>query len=268
MFIFDACTAINIIHIDADEFIQKKIDRIGYKICKAVSDEIQKHAFDKYKNLPQLADEEIKRIHLAITYFRNRIHFPEAGYLNLKAEIAKLTGYAKENGEFHSVLLAFFLFRNDGKKVTFYTDDAPAKNYFSPYFSDHHIGKIEDLVDLLTLLQVEDAEFTINDLKKYLSNLSYEISSMVKGLERDILKFEIPKNQIKNQKFRSMLENIRTAVRSLDLNRLKSLSYEVLDNKKEFAQLYDILIRYKDFFNQNISRAYFDKIKNSLKMAS
>lgn len=267
MYILDACTAINIIHIDADEFLQKKIERIGYHICKLVSTEIHQHVFDKFDNLGKPPEDETKRINIALTYYRYRIYYPE-DYLGLADDISAMTGYVKNNGEFHSVLLSFFLFWDNGDEITFYTDDAPAKDFFSPYYVEHGVGKIEDLVDLLILLYGSYDDFTLTDLKKYLSNLFYEVARLLKGLERDINMFQIPKLLIKNKVFRTMIEGVRKAISQLDLKQLHILFYEVVDNKKEFPQLFELLNKYKDFFNQNISREYFDKIKNGMEMAS
>jgi hypothetical protein len=267
MYVLDACTAINIVHIDADEFIQKKIERLGYYICKLVSTEIQKHAFDKFRLLSKPPEDEVKRINIALTYYRNRIYYPE-DYLNLAEEIVEMTGYTKVNGEFHSVLLSFFLYRLNTEQTTLVTDDSPANEFFTPYFLEQGIGKIEDLVDLLNFLQTRDDDFTVADLKKYLSNLFYEVGSLLKGIENDINKFQIPKNQIKNRAFRQMLENIRKAVHDLDLKKLHYLYHQVLDHKHEYLQLHELLIKYSDFFNQNISTAYFEKIRNSSSIAS
>jgi hypothetical protein len=194
--ILDACTIINFLHIDEDEFLIKQIRATKFSICKKVFDETYKNVFNKFRNSYYNQSSEVtsktKEIDIKLNYFRDRIYFPE-DYYELKDEVTKLTNYSKENGEFFSVLLSFYLSKYEEEQVAFHTDDIPAKDFFLPYFVSEKIGLINDSIDLLLFLFNQNIDFTNNDLKKYFSSLYSEYTFAISGLLKDINEFEIPK---------------------------------------------------------------------------
>ncbi len=264
MFIFDACTIINILHIDEDDFLNRKLDKFDFSLTKCVSDEVHKHVYDKFArtSMPNRAEE--KRIEIKINYFRLKIFYPE-NYLEYADSIEEKTAYKKRNCEFYSVVLSSFMKEYERKTVVFYTDDYPAKLYFTPFFNEKEIGRIDDLVDLLDFLHDNSDDFTFTDKKKYLSSLFYEVASAIVGLQKDIEGFEIPKFLIKDKEFRSILDSVRRYLAILDIDGLNSSYYFLCDKKRFYPQLYSIFKKYKDFFDQNISTEYLLKIKRRVR---
>jgi len=262
--ILDACTIINFLHIDEDEFLIKQLKANNFNICKKVFEETNKNVFNKFKSNFQSRNTEIKdkikEIEITLNYFRERIYYPE-DYFQLTEEVATLTKYSKENGEFISVLLSYYLSKYEELAIVFHTDDFPAKKYFSPFFKSESIGIINDSIDLLLLLYNNNAGFTNNDLKKYFSSLYSEYTFALSGLIKGITEFQIPRTLIKNREFRVTLEEIRKNLNSLDILNLISLYYKVEESKREYKQLYDILNKYDYFFKQKISSSYLEKIK-------
>ncbi|RZK60448.1 MAG: hypothetical protein EOO91_01395 [Pedobacter sp.] len=257
MFVLDACTIINILHIDVDDFLNKKLEPLKFTLTQCVADEVREHAFDKFERYKKYPVEEDHRIRLKMNYFRPRIYYPD---LDCSEDVKADTGYSKSNGEFHSVVLSYYFRFFEETKVVFYTEDSPAKSFFEPYFNDKEIGTIEDLVDLL-LFFYKKGDFSATDLKKYLSSLFYELASVIKNLEKDIYGFSVPKMLIRDRQFRNLFDKTKIALKQLDLNELIVIYNYLKDNKKYYSSLYLIFKKYREFFEQNISSAYFEKIR-------
>lgn len=262
--ILDACTIINFLHIDEDEFLIKLLKAKKIYLCRKVFEETNKNVFNKFKgsvyNQSSEAKSKIKEIEVKLNYFRERIYYPE-DYYQLKEEVANLTNSSKENGEFISVLLTFYLSKYEELSVTFHTDDIPAKQHFLPFFESENIGNINDSIDLLLLLFQSNSDFTTNDLKKYLSSLYTEYTFAIGGLLKEISEFKIPSNLKRNKKFRITKDAIWLSLRNLDILSLIDQYYLVVEHKAEFRPLYDILSKYEYFFKQKISNEYLFKIK-------
>jgi hypothetical protein len=262
--ILDACTIINFLHIDEDEFLIKKLKAKKFNLCRKVFEETNKNVFNKFKgslyNQNLEVKSKIKEVEIKLNYFRERIYYSE-DYFQLKEEVAALTNYSKENGEFISVLLSFYLSKYEELSIIFHTDDIPAKQHFLPFFESENIGSINDSIDLLLLLFKSNTDFTSNDLKKYFSSLYSEYTFAIGGLLKEINEFQIPSNLIRNKQFRITRDAIWQSLKTLDILSLINQYYLVVEHKSEFRPLYDILSKYEYFFKQKISNEYLTKIK-------
>jgi len=262
--IFDACTIINFLHIDEDDFLLKKLKSKNVNICSKVFNETYKNVFNKFKSISfhqnKDTNQKINEIDFKLAFFRERIYYPEH-YLELKEEVAKKTNYFKENGEFISVLLSFYLSKYEEAIVTFNTDDIPAKEHFNPFFKSEDLGSINDSIDLLLLLFENNKDFSTNDLKKYFSSLFSEYAFAISGLQKEINEFQIPKNLIRNRQFRKIMDSILVSLKNLEIKDLIGQYNTVAENKTEYRALFNVLVKYKYFFNQKISNEYLDKLK-------
>lgn len=262
-YIIDACTVINLLHIDEDEFLLKKLRKLEFVLCKEVYDEIHKNVFNKLQKTTPYPKEKHKEIEIKLNYFRERIQSDES-YKDLDEVISKLLNYSKKNGEYQSMLLSFYLNTFNGTRVLFFTDDSPAKKEFTPYLNHHKIGYIEDSVDLLITLYRHNDGFTTSDLKRFLSLLYHEYASDIGALEKEIQAFEIPKSEIRNKELATMLSSLRQSIKKLELEEVAKLYLQVAEDKKKYISIYDILIKFSDFFRNEISSDFLTKINQHI----
>ncbi len=201
--VLDACTVINLLHIDEDEVLLKKLESVDYFICDEVMREIQVNVFKKFDR--QAADPveqasrraKKKEIEQALVRIRTRVHGNERVVKEMGADffdrVRDATGYAKDNGEFRSAALSLCLSRcrpselHPGGavevKLFFHTDDSPARQEFGAFFRYQQIGSIEDSVDLLVLLhRLEGESFNHKALDKALLDLQAEYMHEVNEL--------------------------------------------------------------------------------------
>jgi len=251
------------IHIDEDEFLLKQLTALDFHVCRTVFDEIYSNVFNKFKSYPVYPEQEHKEIEKKLNNFRDRI-FNDDTFLSLADDVKEMTGYKKINGEFHSTLLSTYINTFERIYVHFYTDDRPALAEFSPFLTRNQIGSIRDSVDLLVLLYRHNDSFNKNDLKKYLSKLFSEYVSTLSEIEKAVEAYQIPKLMIRNQSLREKRDNIREAIKSRDVIELQSLYFSLLDDKQTCDSLIMQLVKFQDFFKQNISREYLDKIKECI----
>lgn len=263
--ILDACTIINFLHIDEDEFLIKQLKASKFKLCRKVFEETNKNVFNKFKgknrDQNQYVKSKIKEVEIKLNHFRERIYFPE-DYYELKEEVETLSSYYKDNGEFISVLLSYYLSKYEELSIVFYTDDIPAKQHFLPFFESENIGSINDSIDLLFVLFKNNSDFTISDLKKYYSSLYSEYASALSGLQKEISEFQIPNYLIRNKQFRKIRDSILSNLKKMDIANLVDEYNLVIENKSEYRHLYDILKKYGYFFKQKISAEYLTKLKH------
>lgn len=262
-YILDACTIINLLHIDEDEFLLKKLSACDFLICKTVLIESRKNVFKKFEKLHPYPQDRHDLIDKKIDYFRQKVYNDEC-YLELTEVIAKLTNYKGRNGEFYSILLSFFLNTFDKKYILFVTDDGPAKNHFSQHLEHHKIGYINDSVDLLIFLYRHSDEFSRNDLKKFLSSLYSEYVIEISDLEKKVNSIEIPKQLLKNRDIIYGLQKIRASLSRFDLRQVDQVYKEVITNQKKYKFLFEVLEPYSYFFEKNASTEYLSKIKKTI----
>ncbi|WP_210462723.1 hypothetical protein [Rufibacter roseolus] len=262
LYILDACTIINLLHIDEDEYLLKKISSFEFHICKDVFDEVNKNVFKKFNSIIPYPSDKHSIIEYKLNYFREKIYFDES-FNDLESDIGELLDYKKRNGEFYCALLSFYLNIFSKSHIVLFTDDGPAKEFFSPHFLHHRVGYIEDTVDLLIHLYRHNDDFSSNDLKKFLSNLYFEYSSELSSLQNDLESFEIPKDQIRNSDLRNKLGQLRNAIQRLDIEFLSKAYQEVMANGKKFSSLYGVLDKYNFFFYKRPNTALFNKVKSN-----
>lgn len=278
--ILDACSVINLVHIDEDEFLKKKVDKFDIRINELVFEEINKNIYKRLEliRLRKQADtQEInnirKYIDIQLGYFRNKktlnsLIFKEVGddYFD---KINEITEHSKKhNGELHSTALALYLSRSESKKIYFYTDDFPAKDEFSPFFEFQQIGQIKDSVDFLLLLFWIDESFNEAELDKFLSKLFSEYATEVSFLEKELKNYKetnIDANYIKS-KPKESIENLNKLIYKLSIHDFSNITIHkdyFNQNKLKFKTINDILNKYDSVFElQTTSNDILKKISS------
>lgn len=180
--ILDACTIINILHIDdEDDFLFKQLKKLHIFLPQIVMDEV-------YKNLrkEKVDGKKGHQIDKNIGILNSNIY--EVDKASNDEIITVVKGFVnhikKENGELYATALALKLSRDFNNRVFFYTDDYPAKQEFEDFFEFQQIGHIQDSVDLLVYLyRLKKSEFfPKKKLQNYLSLLSIEYSKEQKKI--------------------------------------------------------------------------------------
>ncbi|AZJ35804.1 hypothetical protein [Tenacibaculum singaporense] len=264
--VLDACTVINLIHIDnSEEFLIKKLNKyLKIFISDKVFTEIKTNIF---KN-----DIERDRIENAVSCFINyKVSdslFEEFGKDFLK-KVRSISNYKKDNGEFFSTALSLYYSQVMPSKLFFYTDDFTAKEDFSSFFDLHQIGGIKDTADLLLLLYRLDEQFSKRELIRLLSSLHSEyavgLSNLISKLRDYIntLSPKLRKDKEFNEKLRKLIDKLHK--HSLeDLGDFKSFFERKRGNHHK--QISCILNEYRIVFDlQTRNNNYLDKIQNLIK---
>lgn len=274
--ILDACSVINLIHIDEDEFLRKKIEKLDIRINETVFKEINANVYNKLKLIDKRKLEESsstkdfkKNIDVQLSYFRSKRKLDEELFKELGKDyferIGKITGYFKSNGELHSTALALYLSRNESKKIFFYTDDYPAKKEFSNFFEFQQIGQIKDTVDLLVLLFWLNEDFEQAQLLKLLNKLFSEYANEVSLLEKELKSYQennVDANFIRaNPGARENLKDLIYKLSKHDFSKIV-IHREFFEQKKQKCKIiYDIIKKYNTVFElQNTSTNILLKI--------
>lgn len=264
-YILDACTLINLLHIDEDEFLLKKLKKLNFCITPKVLKEIGDNAYEKVKiKPPKERDDYHKYLDAQIALLRtNQVH--EDDFLLTEEEMEQVLGYTKRNGEFHSVRLAFSISRMDEKKVFFITDDQPAKQFFQPFLLFHQVGYIEDSVDLLTLFYWLNEDFRKVHYLDFLSRLRSEYA---KGLGELIEMLRICYANFPKAHLRDPQRNkLRTLIDKLEEQNFKGLStlWEEMSSEKKFPELAKTFNSYKFILDlESDSTDLLEKINSRL----
>jgi hypothetical protein len=262
-YVLDACSVVNLLHIDEDEFLLRKLAEFQFSVCKQVYEESHKNAFHKFGKMHPYPQDKHEQIERKLIYFRERIYSDET-YLELDQVISTLTNYKKRNGEFFTVILAFYINTFERKYILMVTDDGPAKEHFTPYLSHHKVGYIQDTVDLLICLYRHCDNFSKSDLKKILSALYTEYACELSGLEKKLNSFEIPKHLLRNKDITYTLQMLKAAIRKVDLQELQKIFHIVTADARKFKPLHKILEPYFYFSYKNVSPEYLKKIAQSI----
>lgn len=276
--ILDACSVINLIHIDEEDFLQKKLEKLDIRINELVFKEIKLNVYNKFNLIDKrisadssITKDLIKNIEIQLTYFRSKIKLNEDIFKDFGDDyferIGKITGYIKANGELHSTALALYLSRIESKKIFFYTDDYPAKNEFSSFFEFQQIGQIKDSVDLLVLLFWIDENFSNAQLLNFISKLFSEYAIEVSFLEKEL------KSYLENSvdaNFSRTNPGVRENLKEL-ISKLSNHNFSKISENKEFFEqkkqkykiINDIIKKYDKVFElQNTSVDILLKIRN------
>lgn len=259
--LLDACTVINLIHIDEDDFLLKKIKSLDLHINETVFSEITLNAYDRLSNnISKYSDAEKKKlirkeIDQKISFFRgkkkdNNELFKDLGDSYFE-KIREITGYTKKpNGELCSTAYALYLSRLNEKKVFFYTDDFPAKEFFSHFFEFQQIGQIKDTVDFLILVYWLDDDFNDTQLDRILSELYSQYAIEVTFLKERLDTFykeKVDGSFIKSKK--DIANNLRGLIYNLqnqDFNKI-NFYWDYFESKKNKCK--EIYIIIKEFYS-------------------
>ncbi len=263
--VFDACTVVNLIHIDSDdEFLIKKLVHLKICISECVYKEVQANAFT--------APKERDRISLAISKFLNfRISdnkVEDDMGDEFYSEVKSLSGYKKENGEFYSTALSLYLTQSIPTKLFFFTDDYVAKKDFSLFYDLHQIGGIKDTADLLLLLYRLDENFSKKELIRLLSLLFSKYATDVTILLSKLRGYKIPIILLKDKRFN---ENLRTLISSLDNYSFNDInlirSFFIKNRNGRYQGIVNIINQHKEVFDlESNSSTYLNKIRKLIKL--
>lgn len=267
--LLDACTVINLIHIDEDDFLLKKIKKLDIHINELVFKEIRNNVFIKpWRDLESKYADKTKRkeikktIEQILTFYRGKKNNNQDLFDDLGSDyfdrIKILTNYTKrKNGELCSTGHALYLSRYHYKNVSFYTDDYPAKEDFSSFFQNQQIGQVKDSVDLIILLYWLDDNFTDLQLKKFLNELYSQYATEVSLLMKELQNFQNNKVNavfIRSNKTEALkLNELIAKLKKLDFKNIDSY-YDFFDGKKG-KNISNIIQQYTSVFElDNISK--------------
>lgn len=234
--VIDACSLINLLRIDEDDnFLYKHLKSLDVHISETVYNEIKSNIF---KNA--ISETDAKRIKALLPLFPTafKLHQDEdikkdVG-IQYFEQIFSYTGHSKKyNGELISSVLALVLSRYEESIVCFFSDDFPAKNEFSQFFSIQQIGLIEDSIDLLLMLHWSKSNFSRKKLESILSDLRAEYNRTQNTFVKEIVALKT--NFKKSDATRKIIEDIEDSFYfSRDIAKYeKSLrSIEGVNNKK------------------------------------
>jgi len=198
--ILDACTIINILHIDdEDDFLFKQMKQLDIFLPPVILEEVDKNR--RKKQVDESKEHQIDRNFPQLyAYNENIDDYEKDGTLELIKEFTEHT--KKENGELLATALALKLSREWNTKVFFYTDDFPAHKEFADYFGFQQIGQIQDSVDLLIFLyRLNKAEvFPKQKLQQYLSMLSAEYNLLSKKIVDAAEEYKLNHVSLQNKK--------------------------------------------------------------------
>ncbi|MDR7127695.1 hypothetical protein J2X69_000023 [Algoriphagus sp. 4150] len=262
--LLDACTVINLIYIDNDDSLLKKLSSLEIHINDIVFSEIRDNVYnrilnlemDKYSNKLELRQVR-KDIDQKLSFFRGKKNNNQELFRDLGSDyfnkIAELTKYNKRtNGELCSTAHALYLSRMNENKIFFYTDDYPAKDYFSTFFNYQQIGHIKDSVDLLILLFWLDDKFSVKMLDDFLSELHSQYVTQISDLKSCLRNFYAEKVNAKfKREKKELAHNITALINNLDRMEFNSmkLSWQYFEkNSKKHNEVFNLIKNYHSVF--------------------
>lgn len=173
--VLDACTIINLLRIDEDEFLFRLLCSLRLYVADLVNQEIMKNIFHN-----ELSEEQrtyisgvLPQLQSKWNSFNQTMDLIDTDFY--EKNIKKFTRHTKKiNGELQSSILSLCLSRKYHSRVFFYTDDFPAKEQFKNFFEFQQIGSIGDSVDLLIFLYWNSPDFSDKKLERFLHDLFAE----------------------------------------------------------------------------------------------
>ncbi len=283
--VLDACSVINLIHIDEDDFLIKKLKNIDFYLCQKVFNEVCANVYDridkygtKKGNDNSQVRERKEEIDKVLNVFRSNQKLDSEIQYEFGEDffrtVQKLSGYSKSNGEFYSAALSLFLSRYKlsknhpngfvPTKLYFHTDDYPAKEQFSSFYLHQQIGHIEDTADLLVLLYRIDDNFTRKQLDRILSNLFSEYAHEVVVLEKKLrgLRETLSVSLLRNKTFMTNLNVLISKLHNYDFNGINELKDYFSQNKRKNKSIFDLIHSFNNVFDMEAnSISLLDKIK-------
>ncbi len=235
--VFDACTIINMIHLDMMEKENFLLNKLGehfeYKISDIVFSEVERNKerrITKGKNRKREKDDIESRISVLRSGSIINLQLEKDCGDKFIEDIEKKSNYQKRNGEFSSVCLSLCLSRCNFERLTFYTDDYPAKKHFSPFFENQQIGYIADSVDLLVFLYWKDPDIKEENLEKMLSELYSFFSIKVSVFEKKVQEFRLSINSSQNKNAIRPLNELEKKLRKKQLSGINQLKNQIKQN--------------------------------------
>lgn len=262
IFIFDACSLINLFHIDEDNLLYNEILRHNIYIAEEVINEVKKNALKKFYLLDAYRisydndkKDEINIKIASLIRFKvlNKEIENECG--SLFGENKRFNNYYKYNGEFISSCLALIKSREQNHLTHFYTDDYPATMKLKDYYNYQKIGFIQDSVDLLIYLYWTSSKISLRNLKDFLSLLLYEYNIELKLLLEQIRnRKESIRKITKDKKLIILLEKLEKMFSTFTFNGLNKTRLEILNYRKkipDFCKTLDSFPRIYEIENEN-----------------
>jgi len=255
IFILDACSAINLLHIfkDDDISLQNIFENYNVTFTKKVLEEINTNLFSNKLSL-KLEKKQSIRDKKNIFFKRN-----EYEDKNSQKYLQKTIKYNKLNGEFFSSALALNLSRLEKDYIFFVTDDIPAKNEFNIFFQEHKIGDIISTAEFLYIFyQLHHESISI---KESFFNLKIEYLIEIKNFEEEIANLM---KIYQNRKEYYFLDNIMSYLKNIKIENLQTFEIETRlpqDIKEKVKEI-------KEYINQSFinKKILFNEIDKYIKL--
>ena len=231
--VIDACTLINLLRIDEeDELLYKCLKKQNVHIASTVFKEIKDNI---YKNhIDEIQKKRIEKILYTLKsvfeYHEDDTIINDIGDAYFESIMHYTKHEKKLNGELISTVLALVLSRTEESKVSFFTDDFPAKKEFELFFSIQQIGRIEDSVDLLMQFHWSIGSFSQKKLKDKLFDLRAEYNNALREFMNQVKRVKLLYKQKDNT--RKMLEDLEYAFQHKDLICFENY-FNLLKNKND-----------------------------------
>jgi len=255
VFILDACSAINLLHIfkEDNNFLENIFKNYNLTFSQKVLEEVKNNLFSNKIALELDQKQSIRD--RQNTLFKSDICEDE----NSQKYLKKTINYNKLNGEFFSSALALNLSRLEKDYILFVTDDIPARGEFLNFFEEHKIGNIISTVNFLyTLYQLEENNILI---KESFFNLKREYLIEIKSFEEKIIELLII---YKGRKEAYFLDGLLINLKNINIDRLKNI--EVPNNLPPLIK--EEIKKIKDYMNQSFinKKILFDEIDRYIKL--
>jgi len=256
IFVLDACSAINLLHIfKNDDIFLKKVIFENYHIhfTKKVLLEIDKNLFDNKLYLVAEEKQSIRDIKNILFKASPNEDKTSQKYLDT------ITNYHKENGEFFSSALALNLSRLEKDYIFFVTDEIPARNDFGSFFNEHKIGDIISTANFLYIVyQLNEESISI---KESFFNLKRQYLIEMESFEQNIDKL---KSKYQDRREIYFLDTFMASLKNIEIEKLQTFEIKSklpLDIKKQAKEI-------KEYMNQsfNNKKILFDEIDNYLQL--
>lgn len=257
--VLDTCTILNLLRIDDDEFLYKKLMKLEINICQSVFEEANRNV--KTKTFSDSQKKYISSHTPQLVPFIVRCD--EQFEKEYKACIQEFCDYIHRNGEFYSTLISLYLCRQKHCRLYFYTDDYPAKRVFDSFFNYQQIGVIGDTIDLLVFLYWANPDFDQRKLEKYLQNLLSEFATPFKEFYNQFMgkKGRWIAGNIKNKNLRENLDKIESGLERLNFEMIGIGMDYFKNNVKSYKEINAFLDGYSDI---NFSGYMVSKIKKTV----
>ena len=253
IFVLDACSAINLLHIfkDDDTLLEDIFTTYSITFSEKVLKEVDNNLFSDKVFLELSQKQDIRNIKNSLFEIDKNKDEKSQKYLK------NITNYNKLNGEFFSSALALSLSRLEKDYILFVTDDIPAKNEFLSFFEEHRIGDIVSTANFLYILyQLNEEDISI---KESFFNLKREYLIEIEGFEQKINHLKL---KYQNKKEDYFLDTLISYLKNIEIEKLQTFEIKTrlpLDIKKQAKKI-------QEYMNQSFTnkKILFDEIDGYL----